>query len=287
MAILVDFSQTVIAAVVKITSSRSGIKDPNIDIIRHCVLESLRYTRSKYKKEYGELVICVDGGRSWRKDVFPYYKAHRQVDKDKSMIPWDLVFEAIGVLKQELTEHFPYKVVEVKTAEADDVIAVLTKELTETGDKVMIVSSDKDFRQLQVYPGVKQYSPLLDKYLVENDPLGYLRSHIISGDRGDGIPNILSVDDTFVMKKRQKPLLEKKLNQWVMCDSPEDFCNSEMLRNYHRNAQLIDLVHGVPETLKAKILEQYEIAHAAPRAGLLNYFIDKKLKNLMEKLQEF
>lgn len=287
MAILVDFSQTVIAAVVKISSARSGIKDPNIDIIRHCVLESLRYTRSKYKKEYGELVICVDGGRSWRKDVFPYYKAHRQVDKDKSMIPWDLVFEAIGVLKQELAEHFPYKVVEVKSAEADDVIAVLTKELTEAGDKVMIVSSDKDFKQLQVYPGVKQYSPLLDKYLVENDPLGYLRSHIISGDRGDGIPNILSVDDTFVMKKRQKPLAEKKLNQWIMCDSPEDFCNSEMLRNYHRNSQLIDLVNGVPDELQAKILEQYETAHAAPRAGLLNYFINKKLKNLMEKLQEF
>jgi hypothetical protein len=288
MAILVDFSQTVIASTIRISSGKTGIDEPNVDIIRHVVLDSIRKHRMKYKGEFGEIIVCVDGRNSWRKGVFPYYKAHRKLAKQKSDIPWDLVFECIDILKQELREFFPYKVVEVETAEADDVIAILTRELTSKGEKVMIISSDKDFKQLQTYPGVSQYSPLQDKQLEEIDPLGYLKGHIIMGDKGDGIPNIMSDDDVFVTDgKRQKPCGPAKVNQWIDKE-PDDFCtNDTMRRNYDRNKVLVDLIHCVPEGLQEEIQQTFNEAHSAPRAGLLDYFTSNRLRNLTGKLQEF
>lgn len=288
MAILVDFSQVVIASTIRLSSGKSGIDEPNVDIIRHVVLDSIRRHRMNYKEDYGEIIICADGRNSWRKGVFPYYKAHRKIAKQKSDIPWDLAFEAMDVIKAELKEFFPYKVVEVETAEADDVIAILTKEFASSGEKVMIISSDKDFKQLQVYPGVSQYSPLQDKNISCLDPMGYLKGHIIMGDNGDGIPNIMSDDDTFVTEgKRQKPCGQAKVGQWIDKE-PDDFCtNDTMRRNYDRNRVLVDLIHCVPEELQEKIQQTFNEAHAAPRAGLLDYFTSRRLRNLTGKLQEF
>jgi hypothetical protein len=132
---------------------------------------------------------------------------------------------------------------------------------------------------------VEQYSPTAKKFLRESDPEKFLREHIIRGDTGDGIPNILSGDDSFVSGIRQKPVTEKKLNTWLTQDF-ESFCDETMLRNVKRNEMLIDL-SKVPVEYQTKILETYETAPKNGREKLMNYFIKNRMKQLMTHLGEF
>jgi hypothetical protein len=149
----------------------------------------------------------------------------------------------------------------------------------------MILSSDKDFAQLQRFPNVEQYSPILKKYIKEPLPLAQLKQLIIRGDKGDGIPNILSADDCFVTATRQKPITEAKIIVW-MNQEPKEFCNDLMLRNYSRNETLIDLTK-IPESLKETILHTYENATARTKGEFMNYMIANRLKNLIEVIDEF
>ena len=201
-------------------------------------------------------------------------------------------------VRNEIDAEFPYKVVKVDRCEADDIIAVLCKYYAENehtvngvvseAQKVMILSSDKDFRQLQAYGNVDQWSPLLKKHLREPDPAGYLKEHIIRGDSGDGVPNFLSPDDVFTKEGvRQKPIRKNKLEEWLSM-SPEDICeNDEQLRNYYRNKKMVDLMTEIPEDLCEEILNTFAEANVAPRAGLFNYFVKNNLRNLMPQINLF
>lgn len=259
------------------------------DLIRHMVLNSIRMYRTKFK-EYGELIICCDDQDYWRKKIFPYYKAHRKEDREKSALDWSAIFKALHKIRDELKDFFPYKVIRVPHAEADDIIGVLTAKhgvyLNNSDvEKILILSGDKDFAQLQKYTNVDQFSPITKKWIRINDAQRFLREHIMKGDRGDGIPNFLSADDTIVTKTRQKPLSSKKLEQWADLQ-PEDFCSGETLRNYRRNEQLVDL-DFVPDNIRIQVLEQYDNYIVNDRKGLLNYFIKNKLKLLTESVGEF
>jgi hypothetical protein len=259
------------------------------DMVRHMVLNSIRLYRQKFK-EYGELVICCDDKDYWRKKVFPYYKAHRKEDREKSDLDWSAIFKCLNQIKHEIKENFPYKVIQVPHAEADDVIATLTHRFgvklnNEQTEKVLILSGDKDFGQLQKYSNVVQFSPVTKKWIKVSDPVRFLKEHIMKGDRGDGIPNFLSNDSCIVAKERQKPLASKKMNNWVELD-PQDFCTEEMLRNYKRNEQLVSL-DLVPSEISDQVLEQYDNYVVPDRKGLLNYFIKSKLKLLTEHIGEF
>jgi hypothetical protein len=139
--------------------------------------------------------------------------------------------------------------------------------------------------QLQKFVNVDQYSPMGKKFLRTNDPSGFLKEHILKGDRSEGIPNFLSADDTFVVESRQKPVTEKKLNKWLE-EEPESFCDEVMLRNYKRNELLIDL-SKIPSGIQDKILDAYESAPKKGREKLLNYFIQHRMKLLMGQIQEF
>jgi hypothetical protein len=151
--------------------------------------------------------------------------------------------------------------------------------------KIMILSSDKDFAQLQKYPNVEQYSPILKKHIVEVLPTAQLKQMIIRGDKGDGIPNILTKDDVFVSGGRQKPITETKIIGW-MNQEPKEFCNEDMLRNFSRNETLIDL-SKIPSNLTEKILDTYESAKGHSRQDFMNYMIANRLKNLIEVIGEF
>jgi len=259
-------------------------------LVRHMVLNSIRAYKNKFGKEYGEMVICCDDRNYWRKDVFPYYKGHRKKDREKSSIDWVMVFEALNRIREELKEFFPYKVVQVERAEADDVIGVLaTRNGTwlnnESTERILVLSGDKDFGQLQKFTNVDQYSPVLKKWIRINDARRFLREHIMRGDRGDGIPNFLSSDSCLMTGERQKPIQSKKIDDWVDKE-PEQFCNDVMLRNYRRNEQLVDL-DQIPAEIVNKIIEAYDTYEVPKRRGLLNYFIKYKLKNLVEHIGEF
>jgi hypothetical protein len=285
--ILLDLNQVMIAnLMVQIQGGKADLQE---DLIRHMVLNSIRLYRQKFK-DYGELVICADDKNYWRKDVFPYYKAHRKEDREKSDLDWRLIFECLNKVKGEIKENFPYKVIQVSRAEADDIIGTLTNRFgvflnNDDTEKILILSGDKDFGQLQKYANVDQFSPVTKRWVRISNAERFLKEHIMKGDRGDGIPNFLSHDSCIVAKERQKPLASKKLDYWVE-QNPEDFCSTEMLRNYHRNKQLVDLT-CVPNNIKDEVNRQYDEYVLPSRKGLLNYFVKNRLKLLTECIGEF
>ena len=279
--ILIDLNQVCIANILQEVKS---IKKIEPLLVKHMILSTLLFYRKKFKDRYGELVICCDSKKSWRKDVFPFYKANRKANREKHPVDWNGIFEVINSLTEDLVNHFPYSVIRVDQAEADDIIGTLAKNHYRD-EKIMIISSDKEFLQLQKYFNVEQFSPTQKKMLVSKDPNGYLREHIMKGDRGDGIPNFLSDDDTFVTDKRSKKVLSTKLKAWVGLD-PYEFCNEKMLRGYKRNEQLVDLTH-TPVDIKQKIVDQYKEYEYNQRDKLLNYFIKNKLRNLTEHIGDF
>jgi hypothetical protein len=249
------------------------------------ILNSIRTYVKKFKNTHGpEVIIACDNRHYWRRAIFEHYKASRKKARESSGHDWNTIFDCLNKIRDELKQYSPYKVIDVDTAEADDVIAVLAIKYSAT-QKVMILSSDKDFAQLQKYPNVEQYSPILKKYIKEPLPGAQLKQLIIRGDKGDGIPNILTKDDVFVTGGRQKPITETKIINW-MNQSPEEFCNDEMLRNFKRNEMLIDL-NLIPESLKQSILDTYDNTKGQSRQVFMNYMITNRLKNLLEVIDVF
>jgi 5'-3' exonuclease len=255
---------------------------PDEDMVRHMILNSLRMYRMKFCDEYGELVLCYDSKHYWRRDYYPEYKHSRKKGRDSSSNDWNAIFTVLNAIKAELKEFFPYKYLEVYGAEADDIIAALAGELEFDNGKTLILSGDKDFIQLQKFRNVTQYSPITKKFVNGVDPDIYLSEHVLKGDSSDGVPNVLSPDNTFVDGIRQKPLSKKKIA--AMIDG--DFPNDEVKRNYQRNKKLIDLGESPPE-LFIEILKEYQEAPEGDRSKLLNYFTQKRLRNLVESIGEF
>ena len=281
--ILLDFSNIIVGSIM-IAHKTSYEEMINEDFIRHLVLNSIRNYRVKYRQKYGEIVICTDCHGSWRKGVFPQYKAHRKIKREKQKnqdgMDWSALFKTINDIINEIDTHFPYKVIAVPHAEGDDVIAVLAKNIQE---KSIIISSDKDFTQLQKFKHIKQYSPIQKKMLSAADPYKYLQEHIIRGDKGDGVPNILSDDDCMVQGVRQKPITQKKLAVWM---EQTDMANGLSVK-WKRNQQLIDFDY-IPAEISTGIMDSYSKKKDEQKQGqLLNYFIVNRLKYLMENIEDF
>ena len=254
------------------------------NMVRHMVLNSLRSYKQKFGEEYGEMVIACDNTNYWRKQVFPYYKANRKKSRDTSELDWKSIFECMNKIRAELKEFFPYRVIDIESAEADDIIATLVRK-TYPNEKVLILSGDKDFIQLHIYSEVKQYDPTRKKWINHNEPARYLAEHILKGDSGDGVPNVLSSDNCFVVGERQKPLTQKKIDALIELNLNGKF-DHQYARIYYRNKQLIDL-SMIPENIKVKVLESYNSQTDKNKDKMFNYFIANKLKNLMEHIGEF
>lgn len=266
-------------------------------LIRHMIINALRSYKVKFGKEFGQIVIACDNKKYWRKQIFPYYKANRKKAREDSGFDWHAIFEALNQIKQELAEHFPYPLIEAETAEADDIIAALAvwsqdHDLIQEGldyvpQPVLILSGDHDFAQLQRYNNVKQYSPIHKKWIKAEEPVDHiLMEHILSGDKGDGVPNFLSADDVFVSGGRQKPIRKKDLEEWKKLPI-EHWDNTIHAANIRRNSQMVDL-RLIPEDIKNTIINNYVLQKdARSKNHLLNYFITHKMKNLMDHITEF
>lgn len=261
-----------------------GNGDLQEDLLRHFILNSIRGYNTKFKATHGEMIIACDDGRSWRREVFPYYKANRKKTRDASTLDWNMIFTSLNKIRSELKEFFPYRVIQVSGCEADDIIGTLCHRFANTNQKIMVVSGDKDFKQLQSYFNIEQYDPVKKKAIKENDPERYLKEHIIRGDGGDGIPNALSSDDCLVVGTRQKSISQKKLDVWLNQD-PSTY-DDTLLRGFRRNEQLIDLTF-TPQAIQDEILKEFEAQAGKGRTHLMNYFITNRLKNLMGQITEF
>ena len=277
--IIVDINQIMISNLM-VTIHRDNL-ELGEDLIRHMVLNSLRGHNKKFRKEYGQMVIACDSGNVWRRQAFPNYKAGRKANREKSEHDWAMIFDLLSKVKNEIKEFLPYKVIEVESVEADDIIAVLCRR---TNEKVLILSGDKDFIQLH-NDRIKQYNPVLNKFVGQGEnPSLYIREHILKGDRSDGIPNVLSDDNVFIEGRRQRPLSKKKIEAW--CNEIVPTFNEEEQKNYDRNKTLIDL-NCVPKELEDKINREFDNFEVATRDKILGYFINKKLKTLIESIDEF
>ena len=279
--IIIDMNQISVASLMMDLNMRKS-NEVDEGMVRHMILNSIRLHRSDFHKEFGEVVLTYDSKHYWRRDYFPNYKAGRKKGREKDSKDWDAIFGCLNKIKAEFKENLPYKYLEIYGCEADDIIATLCKNFQD--EKIMIVSGDKDFIQLHKYPNVKQYSPILKKMVNGHNPDTYIKEHILKGDTSDGVPNVLSQDNTFVDGIRQRPLGRKKIENWL--DIHIDDLPDEVKRNYQRNDKLINL-DNVPEILEKVIMVEFNEASCGDRSKLLNYFIQSRLKNLTNEIGEF
>ena len=297
--IILDYSQIALSNIMPFQddlkkSSESEVKN----LIRHTILATIKSYAKKYGKEYGQVIIACDGQNYWRKSIFPYYKAMRKVNREKSDLNWTLIFDTLSELRQDLIENFPYKVLNIDTAEADDIIACLTnwsqtnmlvqEGLFQSPQKILIVSSDKDFIQLQRNDNVRQWSPIQKKFVEasKKEVHEYTITHIVKGDSGDGIPNILSSDDVFVSGERQKPFSSKRLPEFF--EKGIEACkNDSEKRNYQRNQELVNF-DSIPESLYKMIIYTYE--NTKPKGdknSIMNYLIKNQCRLLLDEIEDF
>jgi len=280
--ILLDYSQIALSNIIV-----QKLNDENM--IRHMILNSIRMYNKKYRDEYGQMVICADGMNTWRKDYFPFYKAHRKKNRTESDQDWNEIFRILNLVRDEIKENLPYKVLHLEGLEADDIIGSLVLKTQEFGqsEPIMIISSDKDFIQLQKYSNVKQYSPIQKKMVSDPNPRSYMFEHIMRGDKGDGIPNVLSPDNAIMDDIRQSPMTKKKIDYWAEnADNLRDVMTSEEYRNYQRNKTLIDLAE-IPTELQNNVINTYESQKPAMKMRVLNYLIKKRCNHLIEVVEEF
>ncbi len=300
--ILVDYSQVALAAILTFQRELKGTESEVKNLIRHVTLSTLKSYKKKYGKEYGELVICCDGRKYWRRDVFEFYKANRKKMRDNSDLDWHLIFDTLNEMRQEIASHFPWRVIHVDRAEADDIIAVMTEwvqnnelvmeGLVEEPQKVLILSSDKDFKQLQLAPfssgNVRQWSPMQKKYIqaTSKEILEFTVEHIVKGDTGDGIPNILSKDDVFVTGERQKPVSSKRLAEFI--ERGVDACRTdEEKRNWNRNAVLVAF-DNIPEDVKESVIDTYlSNKPKGDKMTVMNYLMEHRCRLLLDELEDF
>ena len=285
--IIVDLNQVMIANIMAQLGNHTNTIIEE-DLFRHITLNSLRSFKKQFG-EYGELVIACDDKNYWRKQHFPFYKANRKKAREKSDVDWNQIFNHLNKIREELKQHSPYRVIQVDGVEADDIIATLCIEfgtILNTQEKILILSGDKDFVQLQVYGNVEQYNPVLKKHIKHTNPHQYLREHILKGDRGDGIPNIMSEDQCIINGERQKPLPAKKIEFLTGIPDLSTILTKDELKRFKRNEQLIDL-HMIPEDIRLNILTRYQEEANKPKEKLVTYLKKHNLKILLENISEF
>lgn len=279
--IIVDMNQVMISNLMVQIGNHTNAKIEE-NMLRHMIFNSLRSYVFKFKNQYKDVVIACDGPNCWRKNVFPYYKANRKKKNESSELDWKHVYQVMNSVVSEIRDNFPYKVLKVESAEADDIIATLVKH--NASEKILILSGDKDFIQLHQNNNVVQYDPTRKKWISHTSPEMFLKEHTLRGDMGDGIPNVMSPDNCFVLGERQKTLSKKKMD--VLLTQNTNQYDTTLQRNYMRNKTLIDLSH-IPESVEKLILEEYNKDQVKDKSKLLNFFISKKLNNLIEHISDF
>jgi len=282
--ILIDYNQIALSNIIV-----QKLNDENM--IRHMILNSIRMYNKKYRDQYGQMVICCDGMNTWRKEYFPQYKAARKKNRDNQTdTDWPEIFRILNLVRDEIRENLPYKVIHLEGCEADDVIGTLALQTQEFGkdEPVKIISSDKDFIQLHRFKNVSQFSPMQKKEVTDKNPHIYRFNHIIKGDAGDGVPNVKSADNVFVEEGlRQTPIRAKQIEEWL--DNSEklsEVMDTEVYRNYQRNKKLIDLTE-IPENISEMIINTFNNSKKPMQMKALNYLIKKRCNLLIESVEEF
>lgn len=280
--ILVDFHAIVIANIMQtlIMNENLELKE---DLVRYMTINTLRLIKLRFGNLYGKIVISCDNKNYWRKDIFPFYKAKRIKDKQESSINWSEIHSYLEKIKKEIDDNFPcFEVLEINKAESDDIIAVLTSLYSNNGENCLIISRDKDFFQLHS-PTVKQFDWIGDKFITIEDPLKTLFEHICKGDSADGIPNVMSPEDSFITGKRQKPMMQKKMDLWYTEKNIPD----EIKPRFEKNHSLINF-RSIPTDIREEIANTFiQKSINKKKNNIIKYFQEFHLKEMYENYQDF
>lgn len=207
----------------KLYAIESNEEPITLETLRSNLLRSIFYINNKFKNEYGQMIICKDSKNNWRKQLFPNYKIKRKESREADDRDWQAIFKYFDTILDEVKENIPIPVIEVEELEADDLIALCSR-LIKKDEKHIILSSDKDMMQLLVYPNITQWSLVKQDFVIYDQ--SKLKELILKGDSSDGVPNIYSSDNIFLMEGvRQKSVTSKML-------SDLDISNEESITNY-------------------------------------------------------
>lgn len=269
---LMDLSGVAVSAA-KAQAAAFNTDVVSLDFLRHMILNSILANRKRFRREYPDLVIACDSDTNWRKNVYPFYKAHRKADKEKDSFDWDEFFRLFTIIKEEIRHVFPFKMLEVDGAEGDDIIGVLATHYP--GRPILIHAKDSDFNQCCRNPKVKIWSPFKQKIVIDDQAEHNLFTKICTGETGDGIPNILSVNNSFVDKIRQKSMYKTKIEEWRRDGIPE----SVHVR-FEENRELIDF-RFIPPALQDSIVLAYETAKStSDKQKIFAYLTQKELAKI-------
>lgn len=212
-----------------------------------------------------KVIIANDTKNSWRKSVYSEYKANRKDARTDSIVDFEEFFPILEEFTKELESWFTnFYFLKIDRCEGDDIIAVLTKKYGNSPDyEIELISTDKDFIQLQHYLNFKQYNPTKKEYVISLNPKKDLEIKILTGDNSDNIPNV-------------KPRLGVKTAEKLLNEGLVDLENdAEFKENYIRNKTLIDF-SKIPDDIEEVILHKYENYDIKPIDGIkLGYWLDE------------
>ena len=224
-----------------------GVTDFKYDYVR--TVESLAKSYNA-----GNIIITADGGSSYRKEIFPEYKANRkekyaeqtpQEEKEFAMFMAEFS-NTLTLLKEK------YPVFQFKGVEADDIAAYISMNLDKYGlDDCWMVSSDKDW-DLLINDRVSRFSTVTRKETtVHNwdehydfEIPDYITFKCLTGDKGDNVPGIPGIGP-----KRAVQLMEQYGDVFDIYDACPIDGKYKYIQNLNENAEqllmnveLMDLV---------------------------------------------
>lgn len=305
--ILIDFSNAVLACIHSYDGpelKKGADQTETSSVIKHYFFNKVLSDVKKFKGKFGEVVFCVDGNNYWRKQKYPWYKGHRKHSRAESDLDWPSIYKAMSEIENDLKNYFPYKVIRVEEAEADDVAAVLCEWAKDNdtmsegifdnvSKPVLILFEDTDLFQLQKNKNVKQYSHTMKKFRSPDcRPEHYLLQHIAEGDSGDNFPSVLTGDQwsldrsNGIKPKRQASLIASRKESFIL--NGRDECKTdEEKKNWDRNNELANF-EMIPLNIRSKIIDEY-LAYKPKgnKATIFNYFAKNKLKKLISEIDSF
>lgn len=263
----------------------------NFSIWKYFVFDSI-YRAIWLDRNINEVVIAVDNKHSWRKSYFSRYKERRRKQRDDTL-DWNLIFGEMNKLSSELKHYMPFKVLQIMSAEADDIIGIIA---LHTDNNCIVVSNDEDYLQL-CSKRVKVYSPSKRKYVNCNNPEKFIISKCLMGQSKDDIFNVITPDNwgktkltegkkkpgfgKVALKKVEKIGYKKWLQEKKTYKNFDTTVNPE--KNYSRNRILMDF-KKIPKIIEGRILDQYYNQTYPPSENIFQFFKIYNMHGFIEKI---
>jgi 5'-3' exonuclease len=279
MLLLIDFNnlvfRTLFAKDVEIHS-----ESPLLQLWKIMVFDSV-YNAFTYNDKIDEIVLAIDAKRQWRKAYYPRYKENRKKNRDKSGLDWTFLFKVINQYIADIKHHMPFKVMQVRSAEADDIIGTLVLNLK---TNCVITSNDEDYKQL-ISPKVKLWNPSKRKYVKCDDPKKFLTMKCLMGQSKDDIPNVKTPNDwgqTAETFDKRKPGLGPVTAEKIIAEGVDDWLEENDLKDrFKRNRILIDF-EKIPHTIQDRTLDQYYDYNFPPPENMYKFFEKFEMRNYLE-----